>query len=135
MRAAEWALRLFFVGVDSLPVLLKFLNGFSSYDRVLADRAAAQRRAQRVATETERRRRLIQEELARIQMNAEHASAVNKVEFDARMRHVDVEVLRENLTDSRAEYLLHDSPTLPLTTVPPAAGRPGDGDDTDRGYR
>jgi len=135
MRAAEWALRLFFVAVDSLPVLLKFLSGYSSYDRVVADRATSQRRAQRVATETERRRRVIQEELARIQMNAEHASAVNKVEFDARMRHVDVEVLRENLTDSRAEYLLHDSPTLPLTTVPPPAGRPRGGEHGDGGYR
>ncbi|BCB84730.1 DUF4407 domain-containing protein [Phytohabitans suffuscus] len=134
MRAAEWALRLFFVGVDSLPVLLKFLNGYSNYDRVVADRTAGRRRAERVSTETERRRRVIQEELARIQMNAEHASAVNKVEFDARMRHVDVEVLRENLTDSRAEYLLHDSPTLPLT-VPPPAGLPHDSGSGDGRYR
>jgi hypothetical protein len=124
VHAAEWALRLFFIGVDSLPVLLKFLSGFSAYDHVVHDRVTAQRRGQRVASETERRRLVIQEELARHQMNAEHYSAVSKVDFDARMRHVDVEMLREELTDSRASYLLHDTPTLPIA-VPPR-GRPDD---------
>ncbi|MFC4145116.1 DUF4407 domain-containing protein [Micromonospora mangrovi] len=118
VRAAEWGLRLFFIAVDALPVLLKFLNGFSAYDHVVTDRLTGQRRAQRVASETERRRLVIQEELARHQMNAEHAAALDKVEFDARMRHVDVELLREQATDSRAEYLLHDAPTMPLP-VPP----------------
>jgi hypothetical protein len=45
-------------------------------------------------------------------------AAVNKVEFDARMRYVDTELMREELTDSRAAYLLHDTPTLPIA-VPP----------------
>jgi hypothetical protein len=114
MHTAQWALRLFFITVDALPVLLKFFSGYAVYDRVVADRVTAQRRVQRVASETERRRGVIQEQLARLQMNAEHASAVGKVEFDARIRNVDVEVLREDLTDARAAYLLGESPTMPL---------------------
>lgn len=121
MRAGEWALRLFFIAVDALPVLLKFLSGFTPYDDIVADRVARQRRLQQVASETERRRGVHQEQLARHQMSAEHAAAVGKIEFDARMRNVDVEVLREELTDARAEYLLHDSPTLPIA-VPPQSG-------------
>lgn len=131
MHRDEWALRVFFIIVDALPVLLKFFTGFTPYDRVVADRVNAQRQVQRVISETERRRGVIQEELARVQMNAEHASAIRKVEFDARMRHVDVEVLREELTDSRAAYLLGDVPTMPLSVQPPAGHRtvdPTDGE-------
>jgi uncharacterized protein DUF4407 len=126
MHTAQWALRLFFIVVDALPVLLKFFTGFTPYDQVVAERVAAQRRVQRVISETERRRGVIQEQLARLQMNAEHAAAVGKVEFDARMRNVDVEVLREDLTDARAAYLLGDTPTMPLS-VPPGGGHRFDG--------
>ncbi|WFE59402.1 DUF4407 domain-containing protein [Micromonospora sp. WMMD712] len=125
MRAAEWALRLFFVAVDSLPVVVKFLTGVTAYDRVVADRLSGQRRAQRVVAETERRRLVIQEELARYQMNAEHASAVTRVEFDARMRNVDVEMLREEVVNARAEYLLRDDPTMPLAMPSGDAGPTG----------
>lgn len=124
MHAAQWALRLFFITVDALPVLLKFFSGFTSYDRVVADRVASQRRVQTMVSETERRRGVFHEQLARVQMNAEHASAVGKVEFDARMRHVDVEVLREELTDARAAYLLGEASTMPLP-VTPADGADG----------
>ncbi|MEW2429762.1 DUF4407 domain-containing protein [Micromonospora sp. NPDC047644] len=133
VRASEWGLRLFFIAVDALPVLLKFLNGFSSYDRIVADWLAGQRRAQRVVSETERRRLVIQEELARHQMNAEHASAVGKVEFDARIRNVDVDLLREQATDSRAAYLLHDAPTMPLPA--PSRAEPEDVDPDGGRYR
>jgi hypothetical protein len=116
--AAEWALRVFFVVVDSLPVLLKFLSGFTDYDALLADRLQRQNRAQRVVNETMRRDTVLREELARHQLIAEHAAARNKVEFDARIRHIDVDVLREDLIDRRAAYLLGDSPTIPLSRVP-----------------
>jgi len=118
MHKAQWALRLFFITVDALPVLLKFFSGYTPYDQVATERVAAQRRVQRVVGETERRRGVIQEQLARIQMNAEHASAIGKVEFDARIRNVDVEVLREDLTDARAAYLLGESATMPLPVAP-----------------
>jgi hypothetical protein len=123
MHKAQWALRLFFITVDALPVLLKFFSGYTPYDQVAAERVTAQRRVQRVASETERRRGVIQEQLARIQMNAEHASAIGKVEFDARIRNVDVEVLREDLTDARAAYLLGESATMPLPAAPQQRGR------------
>lgn len=133
MHYAEWALRLFFIVVDALPVIIKFLTGCTAYDQIIADRVNSQRRVQRVIHETERRRGVIQESLARHQMVAEHAAAIDKVEVDARMRNVDVEVLREDLTDARAEYLLHDSPTLPLSVVPPPRG--GIGGDRNGGRR
>lgn len=115
--ASEWALRLFFVVVDSLPVLLKFLSGYTTYDQIVADRLRKQERAQRVANETARRDAILREELARHQMTAEHAAARNRIEFDARIRHVDVEVMREDLTDSRAAYLLAETPTISLSAV------------------
>jgi hypothetical protein len=124
MHKAQWALRLFFITVDALPVLLKFFSGYTPYDQVATERVTAQRRVQRVASESERRRGVIQEQLARIQMNAEHASAIGKVEFDARIRNIDVEVLREDLTDARAAYLLGESATMPLPG--PVGGTVGD---------
>ncbi|GAA2540749.1 DUF4407 domain-containing protein [Winogradskya consettensis] len=133
MHSAEWALRLFFIVVDALPVIVKFLTGYTAYDRIVTDRLNRGRRIQGVVNETERRRGVIHEALARHQMLAEHAAAVDKVEVDARMRNVDVEVLREELTDARAEYLLHDSPTLPLSVPPPRSGI--DGDARPRGWR
>ncbi|OLE27558.1 MAG: hypothetical protein AUG44_09940 [Actinobacteria bacterium 13_1_20CM_3_71_11] len=116
--AAEWALRFFFIVVDSLPVLLKFMSGFTAYDALLANRVQGQDRAARVANETVRRDAVLREELARHQLVAEHAAARNKVEFDARLRHIDVDVLREDLIDRRAAYLLGDSATIPLVRVP-----------------
>jgi hypothetical protein len=120
--SAEWALRVFFVVVDSLPVLLKFLSGFTAYDTLSADRLQRQNRAQRVVNETVRRDTVLREELARHQLIAEHAAGRNKVEFDARIRHLDVDVLREDLIDRRAAHLLGDSPTIPISR-PPADNR------------
>jgi hypothetical protein len=116
--AAEWGLRIFFIVVDSLPVLLKFLSGFSTYDDAVVDRLRRQGRTQRVVNETERRDAVLREELQRHQLIVEHAEARKKVEFDARMRHIDVDVLREDLIDRRAAFLLGESNTIRLSNVP-----------------
>jgi hypothetical protein len=74
VRNAQWGLRIFLVLVDSLPVLLKYMNGFTMYDRRVAARLETQQRAGRLADQTELMRasayadagrRQIQEELAR----------------------------------------------------------------------
>jgi hypothetical protein len=113
--AAEWGLRIFFIVVDSLPVLLKFLSGFTAYDDAVVDRLRRQSRAQRVVNETERRDAVLREELQRHRLVVEHAAARNRVEFDARMRHIDVDVLREDLIDRRAAFLLGESNTVRLS--------------------
>lgn len=117
VHTAEWALRIFFVAVDALPVLLKFLSGYTTYDRVAADRLTRQERAQRVASETMRRDAVMREELMRHVLNVEHSAVLGKVDFDARMRYVDVEVLQEHLTDQRTEFLLSESPTVIMSGI------------------
>jgi hypothetical protein len=118
VRLAGWGLRIFFVSVDCLPVLLKFLGGHGTYDRVVADRLKRQERGERVVNESRRRDVVRQQALARFVGDAEHSVARRKAEFDARVRHVDVEVLREALVDERAARLLGDSPTVAITGLP-----------------
>jgi hypothetical protein len=125
--AGEWALRIFFITVDSLPVLSKLLSGYTAYDRMAANRLQAQERAQRAATETERRDALLREELQRYRLNAEHASGRKKVELDARLRYLNVEIMHENLVDARTEYLLEDGPTISFNSLAGGGNDPAGG--------
>ncbi|WP_432832397.1 DUF4407 domain-containing protein [Dactylosporangium sp. CA-092794] len=119
VRLAGIGLRTFFVSVDCLPVLLKFLSGHNSYDMILADRLKRQERAEKVVSESHRRDIVRREALARYQLDLEHNAARSKAEFDARVRHVDVEVLREDLIETRAAGLLGDTPTVAIHGLPP----------------
>ncbi len=122
VRLSGWALRIFFIAVDCLPVLLKFLGGHGVYDRVVADQLKRQERSERVVNESRRRDVVRQQALARFVGDVEHSAARRKAEFDARVRHVDVEVLRESLVDERAARLLGDSPTVTITGLPRDGG-------------
>jgi hypothetical protein len=44
--AGEWALRIFLVLIDALPVLVKLLGGFTTYDAIVADRLRRQKASQ-----------------------------------------------------------------------------------------
>jgi hypothetical protein len=44
--AGEWALRIFLVLIDALPVLVKLLGGFTTYDAIVADRLKRQKVSQ-----------------------------------------------------------------------------------------
>jgi hypothetical protein len=121
IRYAEWGLRLFFIGVDALPVLLKFLSGVTAYDNVVADRVARQQRAEKAVSETRRRRSVIQQELERHQLHAEVSSARTKIDFDARVRYGDLERVREEMTEMHTAHLLAEQPTL---TIHPHDGQP-----------
>jgi hypothetical protein len=53
VRNAQGGLRLFLVLVDCLPVLLKFMTGFTAYDRRVAARVRVQERADQMANQTQ----------------------------------------------------------------------------------
>jgi hypothetical protein len=44
--AGEWALRIFLILIDALPVLVKLLGGFTTYDAIVADRLRRQKVSQ-----------------------------------------------------------------------------------------
>ncbi|MFG1610963.1 DUF4407 domain-containing protein [Actinoplanes sp. NPDC049265] len=52
VHTVQWALRIFFVAMDALPVLVKWIGGVTAYDRVAGARLARQEHDQRLAEGT-----------------------------------------------------------------------------------
>lgn len=48
-----WAIRIFFILVDALPVTLKVLSGNTSYDRIIAERLGRQERVEKMRSDEE----------------------------------------------------------------------------------
>ncbi|MEV4518413.1 DUF4407 domain-containing protein, partial [Dactylosporangium sp. NPDC049525] len=50
VRVTQWAIRIFFILVDALPVILKVLTGRTTYDELLSIELAAQRELYELST-------------------------------------------------------------------------------------
>jgi hypothetical protein len=84
---ASWFVRIFFILIDCLPVLVKFISGSTPYDRLVdTETASAERRHSR-ANNT-------QDVIA----DEENAVTLRKAQADAarRMKEIDLEILRQD---------------------------------------
>ncbi|WP_236656424.1 DUF4407 domain-containing protein [Streptacidiphilus jiangxiensis] len=79
-----WLIRLLFVVIDVLPVLVKFLSGATSYDRLLTERSHSAIRIDVEHTRTEERKAMAREEIERAE--TEQWVRHRKAELDASRR-------------------------------------------------
>jgi hypothetical protein len=106
-----WLLRIFFIVIDCLPVLVKFLGGTSAYDKILATASAGLLRGHAEAVRKEERELTSGFEIA--QAEYEQQVRKRKAEIDADMRE---HTARMNIRCSQAirsleEELRERSPT------------------------
>jgi hypothetical protein len=114
-RTGEWALRIFLIIVDALPVLIKFLGGFSTYDAIVTDRLAREEQMQRKVNETRQYAHALHEDLVRKRLEQRHQINLQWSALDALRYGVALDTKREQLVDDRAEYLADDAPTAQLS--------------------
>ncbi|MET8083528.1 DUF4407 domain-containing protein [Micromonospora sp. NPDC005237] len=101
LGVATWAIRLFFVAVDCLPVVVKFFGGTSGYDELFKIRSAASQRifAERVSTEE---RRAV-EEYAAEQDDIDRRARMRRAEYDLSLQEHQVQ-LKARLGDAVSAY-------------------------------
>ncbi|MFI5928758.1 DUF4407 domain-containing protein [Micromonospora sp. NPDC051543] len=101
LGVATWAIRLFFVAVDCLPVVVKFFGGTSGYDELFKIRSTASQRifAERVSTEE---RRAV-EEYAAEQDDIDRRARMRRAEYDLSLQEHQVQ-LKARLGDAVSAY-------------------------------
>jgi ABC-type multidrug transport system fused ATPase/permease subunit len=114
-----WAIRLFFVAIDCLPVVVKFFGGTSGYDELFKIRAASSQRIFAERTETEERR--ILEEYVAERDEIERRSRMRRDEHDLSLQEhqVNLTARRGDAVSAYAAELLRGGRGAP----PPMAGR------------
>jgi hypothetical protein len=115
--AAEWAMRIFLIAIDSLPVMVKFLTGFTTYDAIVADRLARQLRDQQAINDTQRWQVGMEQDLRRFEITQNLAAQRQRIHLEARLASLHHEARRESITDYRAAYLLNEQSTSYLSHV------------------
>jgi hypothetical protein len=84
---ASWFVRIFFILIDCLPVLVKFISGSTPYDRLVdTEMASAERRHSRASS--------TQDVIA----DEENAVTLRRAQAEAaqRMKEIDLEILRQD---------------------------------------
>lgn len=109
VEASGWALRVFFVTVDSLPVLVKMLTGRTAYDRVLAGRLAREERAQELAEGTAGYRDARQAAVQRFRIDLEGAAERDRASVRSRQAHAGTGEELHELIVAGAEEILRQT--------------------------
>jgi Domain of unknown function (DUF4407) len=106
VHATQWALRIFFIVVDSLPVLVKLLSGRTAYDRVSTDRLAREERAQQLAIGTLSYRDAVEAGVHRYRIDLEGAALRGRASTDAwrANRHTEDEL--RHLIDENTDQIM-----------------------------
>lgn len=117
VHGTEWALRVFFVVLDSLPVLVKLLSGTTAYDRVAAGRLGRQERAQELALGTAAYRDAVEAGLRRYQIDLEATAERSRASLRARSVNRNTEEELSRIIDESA-----DSRGVPAAYVPYPSG-------------
>lgn len=84
LAVSSWAIRIFFVVIDCLPVLVKFFGGASGYDELFKIRSASTQRVFGERTKTDEA--LVLEDLAKTQDEAENRARLRRAELDLRFQ-------------------------------------------------
>ncbi|TWG24466.1 uncharacterized protein DUF4407 [Actinoplanes teichomyceticus] len=110
--AGEWALRLFLVLIDALPVMVKFLTGFTAYDEVMADRLEQEKAGalERNRAGGDRQRFGARLWRFRLQLQAQREHRQLEGQHLKRLRPVNEEIWQQ--VDEQADRLMREAPTV-----------------------
>jgi hypothetical protein len=106
VHATQWALRIFFIAVDSLPVLVKLLSGRTAYDRVAVGRLAREERAQQLAEGTRIYRDAVQAGVDRYRIDLDGAAERDRASVHARWLNRDTEDELRRLVDEGTDQMM-----------------------------
>jgi hypothetical protein len=151
VRVTLWAIRIFFIVVDALPVILKVLSGNNSYERLLAESLSRQERIQRMRSGEAIERSAQWGDVVRHGGELQRRIELERIDEADRIERANYDERRDELIDALATHLmraaigpvnpgwtpanhnshivdvdpLSDAPTREFR-LPPTPGGPGD---------
>jgi hypothetical protein len=131
VRVTQWAIRLFFIIVDALPVILKVLNGRTSYDRLLEEKLDEQERIQRMRSSEELDRNAQWGDVVRHKHGLQQRLEVERIDENDRIERANLEQDRGDLIDALENHLMRTviGPASPGWAPPRSEHRVVDMDD------
>jgi hypothetical protein len=106
VAVTEWAIRIFFVLVDALPIILKALSGRTAYDRMLDEQVGAQEHDMRVRMQEERRWSRESAELIREQTENYHQNERDLLAESSRVQRANLDERNDLLTDALEQHYM-----------------------------
>src|SRR5581483_5769602 len=113
-------IRLFFIIVDALPVILKVLNGSTSYDRLIDEKLEEQERIQRMRSSEELDRSAQWGDVVRHQRDLQRRLELERIDENDRIERANLEQDRGVLIDALENHLMRTAigPASPGWTPP-----------------
>ncbi|MEV4518460.1 DUF4407 domain-containing protein, partial [Dactylosporangium sp. NPDC049525] len=106
VRVTQWAIRIFFILVDALPVILKALSGNNSYDRLLAEKLAEQERVQRMRSGEELDRNAQWGDVVRHERELQRRMEFERIDEVDRIERANYDERRNDLIDALESHLM-----------------------------
>jgi hypothetical protein len=101
-----WAIRLFFIIVDALPVILKVLNGNTSYDRLLESKLSEQEEIQRMRSGETLDRSAQWGDVVRHERDLQRRIELERIDEADRIERANYDERRDELIDALATHLM-----------------------------
>lgn len=102
-----WAIRIFFIIVDALPVILKGLSGRTPYDRILEKWLVQQERVQAQRADEELNKHARYGDLVRQRTEAWFRGNLDLAVDQSRIQHANLEERRDELMDAMEKHLMN----------------------------
>jgi hypothetical protein len=106
VAVTEWAIRVFFILVDALPVIIKVMSGRTPYDRMLEERVAAQEHDNHLRAVEQRRWSREQAELTRAQTETQHRNERALIAESNRIHRANLDERGNLLVNALEEHYL-----------------------------
>jgi hypothetical protein len=120
-QAGEWALRIFLILIDALPVLVKFLSGFTTYDEIVADRLRQEKAGEVAVNKVRGNMRVLSAQLWQRSHEEQYRCVERQIQADGMRQLLAVEAAIEKQVDERADRLIGEAPTVTFTLPDKAA--------------
>ncbi|WP_249999066.1 DUF4407 domain-containing protein [Actinoplanes sp. M2I2] len=119
-RAGEWALRIFLILIDSLPVLVKMLGGVTTYDQIVADRLSRQKRSQFEVNQALAERDSYGAKLLHESYLMQFRAGRERVRWEAMRERRAMDTAMHDEVERRTLQIIGEAPTLSMQiTAPP----------------
>jgi len=106
VRITQWAIRIFFIIVDALPVILKVLNGHTTYDRLLEKRLSQQERVQNMRSDEEIDRSAQWSDVVRHEHDLQRRMEFERIDETDRIERANYDERRNELIDALENHLM-----------------------------
>ncbi|GAA4443786.1 DUF4407 domain-containing protein [Phytohabitans houttuyneae] len=107
VKITQWAIRIFFILIDALPVILKVLSGTTSYDRILEDELRHQERVRQLRSSEDLDRQSRYGDLVRRRTDRQYRTELERINEASRIQLANHDERRSELIDALEEHLLN----------------------------